>query len=74
MNERENSKMLSYKKYNKDNKLQSYKTPWRLLSDEEKAEIVENAKKKKEELQRLENIKQADIIAGRQKTVLNSWE
>jgi predicted Fe-S protein YdhL (DUF1289 family) len=64
-----------YKKFGKkSNELSSYKIPWRLLSDEEKEEIVANAKKKKEERQRLENIKNADIIAGRQKTVLNSWE
>lgn len=67
--------MSECKKYSKkSNQLQSYKIPWRLLSDEEKEEIMENAKKKKDELQRLENLKLADIIAGKQKTVLNSWE
>lgn len=66
--------MSEYKKYSKDNKLQSYKTPWRLLTDEEKEEIMENAKKKKDELQRLENLKAADIITGKQKTQENSWE
>lgn len=67
--------MNEYRKYSKkSNQLQSYKTPWRLLSDEEKEEIVENAKKKKEERQRLDNLKAADIIAGRQRTVDNSWE
>ena len=64
-----------YKKYGKkSNQLQSYKTPWRLLTDEEKEEIVENANKRKEEKLRLDNIKAADIIAGRQKTQENSWE
>lgn len=67
--------MTEYKKYSKkSNELRSYKTPWRLLSDEEKEEIVAKAAKKKEELQRLENIKQADIIAGKQRTMENSWE
>lgn len=67
--------MNEYKKYSKkSNELQSYKTPWRLLSDEEKEEIVEKAKVKKEELLRLENIKKADVISGRQKTMENSWE
>lgn len=65
---------MEYKKYNKkSNELQSYKTPWRLLSDEEKEEIVTKAVKKKEELLRLENIKKADVISGRQKTV-DCWE
>lgn len=65
--------MTEYKKYSKDNKLQSYKTPWRLMTDEEKKEIVEKATKKKEEKLRLDNIKAADIIAGKQKTQENSW-
>lgn len=63
-----------YKKYSKkSNELSSYRTNWRLLSDEEKEEIVEKAAKKKEEKLRLDNIKAADIIAGRQKTQENSW-
>lgn len=67
--------MTEYKKFgDKSNKLQSYKIPWRLMSDDEKEEIKKNAAKKKEELQRLENIKQADIIAGKQRTMENSWE
>lgn len=65
--------MSEYKNYKKSNQLQSYRTPWRLMTDEEKKEIVENAKKKKEEKQRLDNLKAADIIAGRQKTQENSW-
>lgn len=66
--------MTEYKKYSKKSgELQSYRTPWRLLSDEEKEEIKANADKKKEELLRLENIKKADIISGRQKTV-DCWE
>jgi len=64
-----------YKKFDKkSNELQSHRTPWRLLTDEEKEEIVAKANKKKEEKQRLENIKNADIITGRQKTQENSWE
>lgn len=67
--------MTEYKKFgDKSNKLQSYKIPWRLMSDDEKEEIKKNADKKKEELLRLENIKKADIISGRQKTQENSWE
>lgn len=67
--------MTEYKKFgDKSNKLQGYKTPWRLMSDDEKEEIKKNADKKKEELLRLENIKKADIIAGRQKTQENSWK
>lgn len=66
--------MVEYKKFgSKSNELQSYKTPWRFLSDEEKEEIKKNADKKKEELLRLENIKKADIISGKQKTQENSW-
>jgi len=67
--------MTEYKKFgDKSNKLQSYKIPWRLMSDDEKEEIKKNATKKREELLRLENIKKADIISGRQKTQENSWE
>lgn len=67
--------MTEYKKFkNKFNDLRSYRTPWRLLSEEEKAEIIEKAEKRKEEQKRLENIKKADIIAGKQKTIDNSWE
>lgn len=59
--------------YKKDNRLSSYRTNWRLLSDEEKEEIKIKAVKKREEQLRLENIKKADIIAGRQKSILTAW-
>ncbi len=65
---------MDYKKYSdKKNELSSHKIPWRLLSNEEREEIIEDAKKKKEERQRLDNIKKADIIAGKQRTIDNSW-
>lgn len=66
--------MGGYKEYKKKfNGVDSHRTPWRLLTKEEKEEIMEKAKKKKEEKQRLDNLKAADIIAGRQKTQENSW-
>lgn len=49
------------------------RTPWRLLSDEEKQEIMDKSAKKKEEAQRKENKKIADIIMGKQKTQ-DCWE
>jgi len=49
------------------------RTPWRLLTDEEKKEIMEKSAKKKEEVQHKENKKIADIIMGRQKTQDNAW-
>lgn len=45
-----------------------------MWNPKEKEEIVEKAKVKKEELLRLENIKKADVIIGRQKTQENIWE
>lgn len=61
------------KEYKKNERLSSYKTPWRLLTEEEKEKIINNAANNKEEKQRLENIKSADIITGKQRTIDNSW-
>lgn len=59
------------KKFEK--KPEQHRTPWRLLTDEEKEEIMEKSAKKKEEAQRKENKKIADIIMGKQRTQDNSW-
>lgn len=59
--------------YKKNDGLSSYRTPWRLMTEEEKKEIIDNSVKRKEEKQKLENIKNADIITGKQKTV-DCWE
>ena len=55
-------------------KNEMYKTPWNRLSEEEKQEIIEKSKIRKEEEDRKKNRKIADIILGRQRTVDNSWE
>lgn len=47
---------------------------WDRLTKDEKEDIINNAKKRKEEKQRLDNIKNADIIAGKQKIIDNAWE
>lgn len=49
-----------------------HKTSWRLMSSEEKEDIKKNAEEKRKELQRKENIKKADIMTGKQKTV-DAW-
>lgn len=59
------------KKFEK--KFEVRRTPWRLLTDEEKEEIMEKSTKKKEEAQRKENQKIADIILGKQRTNENAW-
>lgn len=53
-------------------KVVEHKTSWRLMSSEEKEDIKKNADEKRKELQRKENIKKADIITGKQKTV-DAW-
>lgn len=59
--------------YNKNITIKT-KIPWNRLTKAEKEEIINNSNKRKEEKQRLDNIKNADIITGRQKTQENSWE
>ncbi len=59
--------------YNKNITIKT-KIPWNRLTKAEQEEIINNANKRKEEKQRLDNIKNADIITGRQKTQENSWE
>lgn len=44
-----------------------YKTPWRNLSEDEKKDIIEKSKIRKEEEDRKKNRKIADIMMGKQK-------
>jgi predicted Fe-S protein YdhL (DUF1289 family) len=55
-------------------KSELYREQWKNLSQEEKDEIVERSKKRKEEEQRKLNRKTADIMMGRQRTQDNCWE
>lgn len=50
-----------------------YKTPWSRMSEDEKKEIIEKSKIRKEEEDRKKNILAADVIIGKQRTVDNSW-
>lgn len=49
-------------------------TGWDRLSEDEKKEIKAKAAKKREDKERLDNIKAVDIMTGRQRTLDNSWE
>jgi predicted Fe-S protein YdhL (DUF1289 family) len=67
--------MKEHKKKNmKFEKSELYREQWKNLSQEEKDEIVERSKKRKEEEQRKLNRKTADIMMGRQRTQDNCWE
>ncbi len=57
---------------NKKKDVVEHNTSWRLMSSEEKEDIKKNAEEKRKELQRKENIKKADIMTGKQKTV-DAW-
>lgn len=76
--QRRNDSMTSYSKDIKHKQQQNavIKTQiyWDRLTKDEKEDIINNAKKRKEEKQRLDNIKNADIIAGKQKIIDNAWE
>lgn len=50
-----------------------YRTPWSRMTEDEKEEIIEKVKKRKEEAQRKKNILAADVMRGKQKTIDNSW-
>lgn len=47
--------------------------PWRLKSDEEKAEIKRKSMERKAEEMMKESKKKDEINAGRQRTQFNSW-
>lgn len=67
--------MANYSKNkNEYRKTEFYRTPWNQLSQEEKDEIVEKAKLRREEEQRRINKKIAAIMLGVQRTQENSWE
>lgn len=61
------------KKSMKYEKSEMYRTKWEQLSQEEKDEIVEKARIRKEEEDRKKNRKIADIMMGKQRTQENSW-
>jgi hypothetical protein len=62
------------KKKDFEPKVPTFKVPWSRLSQEEKDEIIEKAKIRKEEEDRKKNQRLADIILGRQRTQDTAWD